>query len=131
MPKSILFHPLLIHFPIAFFFLEAMLVVLWLRRKEEMHEKFSYFTLKLTVALMPFVMFAGLKDANGLPPMVRTHFYFATALFVNSAARLLVRWKSGPGLWTGKYRTIYSVWVFLGLALTVLVGYLGGKVADG
>ena len=131
MAKPFLFHPLLVHFPIAFFFLEAFLVVLWLKRKEEIYEKFSFFTLKLAVATMPFVMLAGLKDAGGLRPMVRTHFYFAATLFLMNAARLLVRWRSGPGLWAGSYCILYRAWVFLGLALTVFVAYLGGVVADG
>ena len=129
MPKNFLFHPPLVHFPVAFFFLEAMLVLLWLKRKEENYEKFSYLTLKLAVALMPFAMLAGLKDANGIPKMARTHVYFAAALFLCNASRLLFRWRSGAEVWVGKRRALYVVWVSVGLVLTVCAGYFGGELA--
>ena len=108
-----------------------MLVLLWLKRKEESYEKFSYFTLKLAVALMPFAMLAGLKDANGIPKMVRTHVYFAAALFLTNAARLVFRWKSGTNVWVGGSRTVYLIWIFIGIVLTVCVGYFGGELAYG
>ena len=130
MVEPFLFHPPLTHFPIAFVFLEAFLVALWIWRKEELYEKFAFLILKMTACVAPFVMLAGLKDANGIPLMARTHAFVAILLVLSVLARLFLRWKQGSALWTGKYRTLYLAWLFLGLALVVLVGYFGGILAD-
>ena len=121
------FHPYLNHFPLAFFLLEAFLLFLWRRKREEAYERFAYLVLKLAVAAMPFVMIAGLIDARGLPPLVKTHFALAVVLFVLNSTRLLFRWRRGPALWnTSGSARFYLVWVLASVLLTVATGHWGG-----
>lgn len=123
-----LFHPQMVHFPIALFILEAFLVFLWIVRGEERYEKFSFFVLKTAVFMMPLVMLAGILDSGGLSPRIRPHFSLALGLFILNSTRLIIRWKAGPLLWQSRWRMIYPVLILASVLLTLLTGHAGGKL---
>ena len=123
-----LFHPYLVHFPIALFVLEAFLVFLWIVRRDEKYENFSFFVFKTAVLTFPFVMLAGYWDAGGLVPRVRTHFILAATFFIFNSVRLSIRWKMGPQLWRGGWRVIYPALVLISVLLTILTAHFGGKL---
>jgi uncharacterized membrane protein len=123
-----LFHPYIVHFPIALFMLEAFLIVLWSARKDEVYERFSFFALKAALFVMPFVMVAGALDAGGLVPRVQRHAVFAFSLLVVSVVRFIFRFKVGPALWQGRWKTLYLVLVLVSVVLTIFTGHFGGKL---
>ena len=61
-----LIHPLLIHFPIAFNFLETFLVALAFFSKDERYRDFSRLIFKCTIPVIVIAAIAGVYDAGGL-----------------------------------------------------------------
>lgn len=124
---EILFHPPVVHFPIAFFVLELILLWLWLRRGDPAYRRFSLFSFRLGYGLMIPAMIAGLVDARGLPPVVRPHFFSALSLFLLSTVRAF-HWKFQKG-----ERRKDAVFLLAGALLACLLvgvtGYFGGKLA--
>ena len=118
--EDIVFHPLLVHVPIDFFFLEAFLICLWLRKKEEKYEEFAYIVLRLAVIALPFVMTAGYIDAGGVTSRVRLHFFSAVSVLTISGVRLIMRSRNGIGLWTGQYKRAYMFLLIMTVLLTGL-----------
>ena len=123
-----LFHPQLVHFPIALFVLEAFLVFLWMLRSDERYERFAFFVLKIAIFMMPWVMLAGFLDSGGLSPRTQPHFSLALGLFILNSTRLIIRWKAGPLLWQSRWRRIYPVLILVGVLLTVFTGHFGAKL---
>jgi len=123
---DILFHPYLVHFPVAFFFLEAFLIGLWIWKRDEKYESFAYFILKLVMVMIPFVMLAGYIDAGGITPRVRLHFFSALSLFIMGTIRLVMRTKMGFALWGSKYKRFYLTLITLSFLMTGLTAHLGG-----
>lgn len=121
-----LFHPYLVHFPIAFFFLEAFLIFLWFKKKDDRYEEFGFFILKLALATMPFVMLAGYIDAGGIHPKVRLHFISAVSLFFLNGCRLLFRLKGGRNIWQGSTAKTALALLVLNILLTGTTAHLGG-----
>lgn len=122
---DILFHPYLVHFPIAFFFLEALLLGMWIWKRDDKYESFAYLILKLAMLSMPFVMLAGYIDAGGIIPKVQLHFYSASTLFVLGLIRLIIRVKLGSRMWQSKARNIFVTLLIIGVVVTGLTGHLG------
>ena len=64
--EHIVFHPPLVHFPIAFYCLELLLLLFWQAKKDPAHLRFARFSFKLGYLFMLAAIVAGLKDAGGL-----------------------------------------------------------------
>ena len=129
MASQFLFHPVLVHFPIAFYLLELVLLVVWARKRAAVYHRFALISFKLGYLFMTFAMITGFLDAGGFKGIggeVSRHFYVALSVFILYTAR-------AGYLWTAKERT--QTYIFLHLAGAVigaiLVGYaayLGGRL---
>ena len=125
---DILYHPYLVHFPIAFFFLEGYLVLLWKITSKDKYEEFSYLTLRLGVITSVITMISGYIDAGGINPMVKTHFLFALSVFILNIIRWILKKKYGQEVWTGCLAYLYVLMLLVSMALVGIVGHLGGKL---
>lgn len=124
---EILFHPPVVHFPIAFFVLEFILLGLWLRRGDPAYRRFALFSFRLGYGLIIPTMIAGLVDAKGLPPVVRPHFVSALSLFLVSTGRAFQwRFQKGEG---SKEVVFLLAGALLACLLVGVTGYFGGKLA--
>jgi uncharacterized membrane protein len=124
-------HPCLVHFPVAFLFLEGLLLALWMWKRIENYEGFSYFVLKAALFLMPFVALAGYIDAGGFPERVRKHFLSAVTLLALTFFRFMLRRSQGPTLWRGNLKGLAVTLLVASLILTGLTGHLGGMIVYG
>ena len=125
---SLPIHPYLVHFPVAFLFLEGLLMLFWVWKKKDSYEAFSYFVLKLALVSIPFVMLAGYIDAGGLPERVRKHFFSAATLLALTFFRFSLRRSQGVGLWQGSMKGLAGLLLLMSLILTGLTGHLGGMI---
>lgn len=122
-------HPSLVHFPIAFYFLETLLIYWWALGNRDDYHGFARFAFFAAFISMWFALGTGLYTAGGIPPAwkhARTHFlsalsttvfYSGRCFFWNSPAKNSKRW--------------HLVQVSLGLALVFLTGYFGGELTHG
>lgn len=124
----LLYHPYLVHFPIAFFLLEALLVLIWARTRNAKYQDFAYLTFRLGLVATVVAMIAGYVDAGGLNPMVRTHFYSALCLLVVNLVRWALFGRYRWNLYTS--RTLGMGWFLLlvSVALVIATGHLGGEL---
>lgn len=125
-------HPVLVHFPIAFFFLEAVLLLRWFMGKNPAHKTFALFVFKLAYVSLPLVIAAGIADAggfSGITGAVKAHFISGILLFAFSTVRALY-WKFGR-----ETSTAHPFWLVGGSAVEVLLvlwaGFLGGGLVYG
>ncbi|MBI3251994.1 MAG: hypothetical protein HYZ52_01570 [Candidatus Omnitrophica bacterium] len=83
-------HPFLVHFPIAFFFLELVCLVFWARKKDAAYERFARFAFTAGFLFLIAAMAVGWIDAGGFGAMggsARRHFYGACSVFIFYALR--------------------------------------------
>ena len=77
-------HPIFVHFPIAFYLLELILLFFWLVKKEEYYFNFALFAFRIGYSSMIIAMIAGFIDTDGFEHIqgrVRTHFISALTVF--------------------------------------------------
>jgi len=143
-------HPVLVHFPIAFLVLEAVLLSLWRVTGKTAHEPWAYAFLHVSLWSMLIVAIAGLHDAGlnlgagnllwlGLQDRwrqafrwhssVTVHSWLALALLAITAARLLWRKFVGPGALRGGQGWAYGLMTFIGLWILTAAGYVGGMIS--
>lgn len=128
MPK-IPIHPLLVHFPIAFYLLESLLLWLWLFRKEDKYRELARLVFFLAFAGMGAAIVAGLYDARGVALALkhaRAHFLSAMGLtfFCLMRAGMWVRFPKSAALWHAAFSGI-------GAGLVILTAYFGGLLVYG
>ena len=123
------FHPPLVHFPIAFYFLELVLLLFWLAKQDPAYRRFARFSFQLGYLLMIAAMIAGYVDSGGhFPPPkpVRPHALTALAVF----GLYTLRW--GYWQWAREdqkfYRGILLLGAIAGTILVTLTGFLGGDL---
>ncbi len=118
-------HPFLVHFPIALFFVEALLLFLGLLKQDGAYERFASFLFRIGYGFLIVSFLTGLIDSGGLRAMnrgVQQHFYAAAALLIFYTARLFFGWRlrSKPvSNLTG---------AVIGCAFVAATAYLGGKL---
>ena len=83
------FHPIFVHFPIAFYFLELVLLVFWMVKKEPRYSQFARFSCRIGYLFMLISLVAGWIDAGGFVPRVREHALWASSVAVLYTARLI------------------------------------------
>jgi uncharacterized membrane protein len=124
-------HPMIVHFPIAFYFLELVLLLFWLGKKDEAFRRFALFTFRLGFLFMIAAAVSGYFDAGAkFPPVkaVRPHFYAASAVFIFYTLRAAYwQWAKEGKL----YRPVLLWGALLGNGLVALAGFLGGKLVYG
>ena len=121
-------HPVFVHFPIAFYFLELVLLFFWLGKKDEAWRRFAVFTFRLGFLFMIVAAVTGYIDAGAkFPPVkpVRPHFYAASAVFIFYTARAAWWQWAREGKF---YRPVLLGGALVGNALVALAGFLGGKL---
>jgi uncharacterized membrane protein len=126
---QILFHPPLVHFPIAFYFLELVLLVLWMRREDPAYVRFARLSFKLAYGFMIAAMAAGFVDSGGLKGIVghvRTHALAVALAFAFYTARAFL-WKALREN-ESRFRLIHVLGAFIGNLLIALAGYFGGRL---
>ena len=132
MSIDFLFHPPLVHFPIAFYFLELVLLLFWAASKDAGYRRFALFSFRLGYLFMVAAAVAGLVDAGGwhkIQGPVRTHFLSAAAVFGLYTARALYwRFAKEEG---GRTQLFLILSALLGNILVSLTGYFGGKLVFG
>ena len=124
--EHLVFHPPLVHFPIAFYCLELLLLLFWQARKDPAYLRFARFSFNLGYLFMLAAIAAGLKDAGGLSGItgkVRPHFYSAAAVFVVYTARAFV-WKFAPK----ENSKVQLAGALFGTAVVLLTAFLGGEI---
>lgn len=127
---NIMYHPYLVHFPIALFFLEGFLLFLWKIKKEDQYERFAYLILRLGLIMIIPTMIAGYIDAGfSITIMIRAHFLSALALLLINSIRFFLRRSLKIKIWQGKLRYCYTILVILSIVLSGLTGHLGGQLA--
>ncbi|MBI4357910.1 MAG: DUF2231 domain-containing protein [Candidatus Omnitrophica bacterium] len=122
-------HPILVHFPIAFYFLELILIAFWLSRKDEAYLRFARFSFRLGYVMMILAMAGGLIDVGGIQNItgkVRTHVLAAITVFLFYTVR--------AGYWrlakpeTSHYGFTQLLLSLSGNILVAVAGYFGGML---
>ena len=120
-------HPTLVHFPIAFYFLELILLLYWLKKKDGSYLNFARFTFRLGYIFMILAMIAGFIDAGGIAGIqgrVRTHFFAAASVFILYTIRAFF-WRFGK-VENVSYKQTQLLFALAGNILVALTGYFGG-----
>ena len=81
---KLVLHPVFVHFPIAFYFLELVLLVLWVSKEEQEYRRFACFSFWIGYLFMLIAMAAGLFDAGGFAGIrgsVKRHVIAALIVF--------------------------------------------------
>lgn len=119
-------HPALVHFPIAFFFLELFLLCLWASRKDEAYRRFAAMAFRIGYVSIFAAMVTGYIDVGGfrrLDGPVAPHFYLALAILVFYSARAVARkFIATP---PASFQIAASA---AGNALIAYAAFLGGKL---
>ena len=127
-----LFHPILIHFPIAFYFLELLLLLFWAVKKNEEYRRFALFVFRAGYWGMLAAMLAGVIDSGGwehIMKHVKAHFFSAIGVFTVYTVRAFY-WKLGDSN-RSSYKKILLAGAFLGTLLVAVTGYFGGLLVYG
>jgi uncharacterized membrane protein len=123
-------HPISVHFPIAFYFLELLLLVLWTIKKDPAYRRFALFAFKAACISMVVSIVTGwflVKGFEGIQGKVKPHFFSALCLLVVSASRALL-WKASKDEKNGKALLLTAV---VGFAIVMLTAYFGGDMVYG
>jgi uncharacterized membrane protein len=122
-------HPVFVHFPIALYFFELMLLGLWAARGDSEYRRFARLAFQVGYAFMIVAMIAGYYDAGGIVPRVRLHFFSAVGVFVVYTVRAFYWWKARDGAPNDMPRLL--VGALAGCAVVMLTAYLGGEMVFG
>ena len=126
MPRWLeLAHPALVHFPIAFAFLELALLALWAARRDPAFDRFARISFRMGYAFMLLALLSGFVSAGGWGHVGgRTGPHFKAALAVWG-------FYSVRGLYSRTGKNGVGIRLAGALAGNLLVGwagYLGGKL---
>ena len=123
------FHPPLVHFPIAFYFLELVLLLFWRAKNDPAYKRFALFSFWMAYLFMLAAMIAGYFDSGGhfpVPKPVRPHALSALVVFGFYTLRAgYWQWANAEGKF---YRNFLLLGAVIGTALVFWTGFLGGKL---
>ncbi len=86
-------HPALVHYPIAFYFLELALLILWQTKRDPAYLRFARFSFKLGYLFMLVALASGFIEAGGFQGIVgkvRPHAFGAVSVFTIATIRLIL-----------------------------------------
>ena len=125
-------HPALVHYPLAFYFLELVLILFWQARKDPAFLRFAHFSFRMGYLFMIAAIIAGYFDAGAhlpVPVKIRLHFYAAASVLVFYTLRAVYwHWAKED---QKNYPAILLIGTLIGNALLTLTGFLGGKIVYG
>ena len=126
---NILFHPMLVHFPIAFYWLEFLLLLFWVWKRDSNFRRFALFVFKCGYCGMLVTLASGFFESGGFDGIVgkvRPHFYGALAVFGFYTLRAFFwrRFKEGAP----SEKQVLLAGAFLGVCLVCLTAYYGGRI---
>ena len=127
-----LFHPVLVHFPIAFYVLELILLIFWVVRQDQSYLRFALFSFRWGYGLMIATMIAGVMDAGGFDEIVgqvRTHALAASSVFILYTIRAFF-WRYGKKE-AKSYALTHLLFAAAGNILIAVTGYFGGVLVYG
>ena len=123
------FHPPLVHYPIAFYFLELALLLLWWKKNDPAYRRFALFSFRMGYFFTIAAFIAGYIDSGAkfpVPQPVRPHALTALGLFTFYTIRAgYWHWARGDGKF---YRRVLIAGAMLGNILLLLTAFLGGKL---
>ena len=120
-------HPILVHFPIAFYFLEFVFLLYWIKKQDKNFLDFARFVFRLGYIFMVVAMIFGFHDAGGVAGIqgrVRNHFMAAASVFLFYTARAFF-WRFGK-VEEASYKQTQLLFAFAGNILVAITGYFGG-----
>ena len=120
-------HPIFVHFPIAFYVLELILLLFWLSKNEGRYLEFALFAFRVGYLSMIIAMIAGFIDTDGFEHIqgrIRTHFISALTVFTLYTLRAFF-WRFGRKD-DRHYRLTHILLAAAGNILVVITGYFGG-----
>ena len=126
---KIYFHPPLVHFPIAFNFLELLLLAVWARKKIEYYRQIAFLVFGLSYFVMIPTALAGFVDAGGMSGMtggVRIHAFTVLATFLFYSLRGLHWMRADPA--ARFYSAFQLSGALLGNLLTFAAAFWGGQL---
>ncbi len=126
---NFLIHPITIHYPIAFYFLELILLFVWIRKNDPQYLRFASFVFKAGYFGMIIAICAGLFDAggfDGIQGRVKTHFIAAISVLIVQSSRALF-WRFGKQE-QAHYRMTQILFSLAGNIFIVITAYFGGAL---
>jgi uncharacterized membrane protein len=124
-----LIHPVLVHFPIAFYFLELLLWGFYILKKEGRYVEFAKFSFHAGYLFMIAAMLAGYWDAGGIVPRVRRHFFSALGVLIFYTIRTLYWHFCKPA--APSYLKFQIGGSLAGNFLVGMTAYFGGELVYG
>ena len=122
-------HPVLVHFPIAFYFLELVLLVFWISTRDGAYRRFADFSFCVGYFFMLMSIMAGLSDVEGfsnIQGLTASHFYGAIGIFFIYTARGIY-WRTASENQPA-YAWIQVFGALVGNGWVAYTSYLGGRL---
>lgn len=132
MNLSLPIHPMLVHFPIAFYFLELLFLIQWIRKKDGAYLRFAKLVFALGFVFMIPALITGYRDAGGFSQIhgvVQSHFIGACSVLGLSVFRA-VYWKMGKES-SPRYSVYQVAGALAGNILVAITGFYGGMLVYG
>lgn len=124
-----LLHPFVVHFPIAFYFLELVLLCVWAVRKEAGFYRFSEFSFLMGYFFMLWAVVTGLVGVGGfsrLEGQTKRHFDAAAITLGFYTLRLLyLKSAKNKG---GVSQRVQIAGALIGNAIVFYTAFLGGQI---
>jgi uncharacterized membrane protein len=126
------FHPMTVHFPIAFYLLGVLLTVAYLWRGQADYERFAYWGFILSWLATIMASLVGLIDQSQLELTdprrnnVNTHITAGVALLVISGLLVYVRFRWADVL--TRHRWLYLSLMALGVLAVLATAWLGAEL---
>ncbi len=124
---NLLIHPIAVHYPIAFYFLELILLLVWVKKKDPKYLQFALFAFKAAFIGMIIAIAAGLYDVGGFQNIqgrVKTHFVAAMSVLLVQTLRAFF-WRFGK-VEQNHYRVTQILFSAAGFILVTITAYFGG-----
>ncbi len=129
---NLLIHPIAVHFPIAFYFLELILLLIWAKKNDPIYLRFASFVFKAAFIGMIAAIAAGLYDVGGFEHIqgrVKTHFIWALSVLALQTLRAIF-WRIGKQE-QNHYRATQILFSAAGFILITITAYFGGLLVYG
>jgi uncharacterized membrane protein len=127
------FHPMTVHFPIAFYLLGVLLTLIYLGRGNKEFEQFACWSFILSFIGTIVASVVGLIDQSQLNlndprrAAVNNHITASVALLIINGLLIYMRFR-WPTVLSGKYRWAYLGLMALGVVAVLTTAWLGAEL---